>query len=182
MHWAATGEVVRWLLAHGASVQGDGGYQSPLCEACEEGRVDTVRALIELGADVNYKDRDGQTALHHAASFSKEQEAVEMTGLLVAAGADVNAVNESGTAPLHFAQHAACVDLLVDAGADLEVRDGEGCMPIYPAATGEDNDRPEVVLRLADRGANLVNTGGEPGLVKRRVEELRAERSRGQAI
>ena len=34
---------------------------------------------------------------------------------------------------------------------------------------------------MAHRGADLVNMGGEPGLVMRRVEALRAERSRGQA-
>ena len=50
--------------------------------------------------------------------------------------------------------------------------------PIYTAATG--GNRPEVVLRMADRGAHLVNTGGEPGLVMRLVTELRAKRSGGQ--
>ena len=38
-----------------------------------------------------------------------------------------------------------------------------------------------VVLRMAHRGADLVNTGGEPGRVMRKVEELRAKRSRSQA-
>ena len=63
-------------------------------------------------------------------------------------------------------------------GADLEARNSGGVTPIYTAATG--GNRPEVVLRMADRGAHLVNTGGEPGLVMRLVTELRAKRSGGQ--
>ena len=34
---------------------------------------------------------------------------------------------------------------------------------------------------LLDAGTDLGNTGGEPGLVQRRVAELRTKRSRGQA-
>ena len=179
MHIAGTGEVVRLLAAHGLSVQGDGVNDSPLMMACSYGHVDVVCALMELGADVHYKDREAYTALHCAVGFYK-QEAVEMTQLLLGAGADVNAANASGRAPLHMVWHATCVDLLVDAGADLEARDRLGMTPICVAARYLSD--AEVMLRMADRGADLVNTGGEPGFVQRRVAELWAERSRVHAI
>ena len=38
----------------------------------------------------------------------------------------------------------------------------------------------EAVLRMADRGADHVNPGGEPGLVKRIVAGLQAKRSGSQ--
>ena len=183
MHVAETGEVVRWLAARGVSVQGDGRGDSPLCWACDQRRVDAIRALIELGADVSYRDAQyGRTPLYRAVGFCGEQEAaVEMTQLLLEAGADANAANEIGTTPLHWVMHAACVDLLVDAGADLEARDREGMTLIYAAAAEAIDVRAGVVLRMAHRGADLVNTGGEPGRVMRKVEELRAKRSRSQA-
>ena len=177
MYGAGNGEVVRWLAARGVSVQGNGRGRSPLCEACGSGRADAVRALLELGAEVRFTDSDGCTPLHRAAGLWDEQEAVEVSRLLLEAGADLNAVDGDGKTPLHHIYHAACVDVLVDAGADLEARDGQGRTPIYTAATSW-HGKPEVVLRLVDRGADLVNTGGEPGRVMRKVEELRAQRSR----
>ena len=180
MPHALTGEVVRWLVARGLRIQFDEGYDSPLGWACGQGRVDAVRALIELGADVNGKTDNGWAPLHFAVR-SEEHQAVEITQLLLGAGADAGAADESGRTPLHDARHAACVDLLLDAGADLEARLWDHRTPIYIAAMDRHEDMTEVVLRMADRDADMVNTGGEPGLVMRRVEELRAQRSRGQA-
>ena len=71
------------------------------------------------------------------------------------------------------------MDVLLGAGADLEARNKKGRTPICTAATYKYYDRSDVVLRLADLVADLVNTGGEPGLVMRRVEELRARRRGG---
>ena len=178
MHYAANGEVVRWLAAHGVSVQGDENKKSPLHSACSDGRVDAVRSLIELEAEVGHRSREARTALHCAVECHPEEAAVEITRLLLAAGADVNAVNSFGWAPLHRVWHAACVDVLLDAGADLEVRDRWGRTPICAAAWDLPH-RGEVVLRLAERGAVLVNTGGEPGLAEV-VRQLRAERSGSQ--
>ena len=180
MHEVANGDVVRCLAARGVSVQGDGVRDSPLLQASCDGRVDAVRALLELGADVNCKDRSGMTPLHHAFNRSQTLAAVWVARLLLAAGADPNAVDGELRTPLHWVRHSACVDLLVDAGADLEARDSEGHTPIYTVATSR-RGLFEAVLLLAELGADLVNTGGEPGLVMRRVEELRAEFSHGQA-
>ena len=181
MHDAATGEVVRWLVAHGLSIEGDGVNDSPLQSACADGHVDAVRALIELGADVHYRDWGGDTALHCAVQGDQEEAAVEVTQLLLAAGADASAADDDGEMPLHMVKHAACVDLLLDAGADLEVRDEEGVTPIGAVASNLLRTAEvvvlytaETVLRMADRGADLVNTGEEPGLLERVVAELRA--------
>ena len=134
MEGAAIREVVRWLAARGVSVQGHRGEDSPLHYACEGGRVDVVRALIELGADVNRENDMGQTPLTIAVQCSGEQGAVEMTRLLLEAGADANAMDEDGCAPLDCARHEACKALLRGAGA----YPGEWCD--YSASEFEDFD------------------------------------------
>jgi ankyrin repeat protein len=57
------------------------------------GMLPAVKYLIEeLGADVNARDHEGNTALHHAAARGD----VEMILYLVSKGADVKAVNREG--------------------------------------------------------------------------------------
>ena len=64
-----------------------------------------VKFLLDMGADINARDEDGNTALHFAARIpyrdlqtpSKSRPVVE---LLIERGADLNAVNFRGIAPL----------------------------------------------------------------------------------
>jgi ankyrin repeat protein len=41
--------------------------------ASEEGRMDTVRVLVERGADVNVEDRAGHTALFYCSSKDHDE-------------------------------------------------------------------------------------------------------------
>ncbi len=57
------------------------------------GWLPAIKYLVEeLGADVNARDHEGNTALHHAAARGD----VEMILYLVSKGADVKAVNREG--------------------------------------------------------------------------------------
>ena len=180
MHFAASGEVVRWLVQRGVSVQattGDARRGSPLMSACQWGSVDVARALVEAGADVRFADERGKTALHIVVALdcegAMEGTAAALTRLLLEAGADPGAADRDGRTPLHKVVYAACVDLLVDAGADLEARDSLGRTPIYAALEAKFlRQRRLVFSRMVERGANLVDTGGRRGLVQRRVREL----------
>ena len=172
MYYAASGEAVRFLAARGLSIQGDGVRDSPLLCACCDGHVDAVRAFAELGADLSYQGKKGNTALHCAVQFAQEDVAVAMARVLLAAGADVKAVNDKGQSPPHTVVHAACVDVLLEGGADLEARDWKDRTPICVAEPNLPSNA-KVVVRMAERGADLDSTGGQPGLVKLRMTKLR---------
>jgi len=77
-----------------------------------------VLQLIQEGADVNAKDREGKTALIIAA----EKNLPEVVKLLVAAGADINAKDKQKRTALVVAVEAGNVEvvkLLLAAGADF---------------------------------------------------------------
>ena len=80
-------------------------------DAAMKGNIEAVKQHLAAGADVNAKDKDGETPLHKASS-SGEKEIIE---LLIAKGADVNAKDEVGATPLDWAvknEHTETADLI----------------------------------------------------------------------
>ena len=71
--------------------------------AASNGSVETVKLLIENGADVNAENYSGKTPLMYAATSLKGEDSVIITELLIENGADVNAVDNFGQSALDHA-------------------------------------------------------------------------------
>lgn len=71
-----------------------------LQSAVASGKIESVRALLAHGANVNIRNAQGMTPLHLAAFEGN----VEMVKLLLANGADVNAKMDDGTTPRGMAE------------------------------------------------------------------------------
>lgn len=84
---------------------------------CDDARLPMVTLLVDAGADLNARDRDGWTALMWA-SWSNLP---KVTAKLLALGADVNAADRLGNTALTLAAlqgHGGMVALLLQKGAN----------------------------------------------------------------
>ena len=91
---------------------------------CSTGNLDSVKYLIEHGADVLDKTDIGQTVLHKAC----EGGSLETVQFLVGFGLDINADDVKNRTPLHIAclhNHLDLVQYLVKAGANVDAVDKE---------------------------------------------------------
>ena len=139
--------------------------------------LEAVRLLIGTGADVNAKDKQGETALVEAVDcgdlllFSSEgpghfkanprdqhgrtfyQRSLEVVKVLIDRGADVNAKDEKGETTLMYAARSGnleVVKFLVDKGADVNAKDSNGATALSIASA---NYRPKTVEYLKAYGA-----------------------------
>jgi len=103
-----------------------------LLEACERGDHDEARSLIEAGADVNYSDGFGNTALFYSALRSH----IDVMRTLLAAQADVNATNIDGSTPIIAAVLSGKiepVEILIQSGANPTISNNHGYTPLQAA-------------------------------------------------
>ncbi len=156
-------DVVTLLLARGADasravrgsrLEGDG---APLAMAlmpargAQDGReartLQIARLLIDRGAAVDARDRQGRTVLHGAASRGQ----LQAVDLLVSRRATIDAVDATGMTPLHLAVkegHVAVAARLLDGGANVRLRTREGATALDLAASDREM---EALLRRYER-------------------------------
>jgi ankyrin repeat protein len=156
--WVASQEegkkdIINILSNDGADLEVTSGVLSctPLHISCREGHFMNTMYLLDYGAVVCVRDRDGWTPLHYAC-FNNHKIVVF---LLIQNGADISEKDDNGVSPLMLAAsmgHHCIVDLLLYKGADIEATDKKGFTPLHFAAN---NGSEKIVTVLLDYGANI---------------------------
>jgi ankyrin repeat protein len=186
LHYAAIGghvDAAKVLLANGADVEAEriGGF-TPLHDAIVKKQRDvaelliaqgakihgemsaayvdkqTVQFLIDLGADVNQRDKGGNSPLDEAAFRGN----TEVLKLLLAHGADINAIGEYGSTPLHAAAgrgEAEAAKLLIENGAEVDAKSKNGDTPLC-RAIGSSQLKVSEVLLANGADVNVACNGG----------------------
>jgi len=152
--------LVKKLIAAGANVNAAlASGETAIMQAARLGSVETVRALLEAGADPNRSEiNGGQTALMWAAAERHPQ----VTKELVDHKADVNAQSKTGFTALMFAARgdAESARILLAGGANPNATTKDwGQTALIIASTMGQTD---VVQALMDKGAdpNIRDTNG----------------------
>jgi len=155
--------VVEYLLSKGARVNEKNGPHelTAIYKACADGLLDIVTVLVNAGADLNLKSTEGFSPLF-AAVQNKHKPVVEY---LLSKGARVDEKNgPKGVSALYRACFDGSLDIakvLVDAGADVNLKSTEGFTPLYIAVG---NKRKPLVEYLLSKGAPVDEKNGPDGV------------------
>lgn len=134
-------DILDYLINKGADISmTDREQVSAFMEAANGGHLEIVHKLAKLGAEIDGTASSGVTALWLASASGQSQVVDYLLSYDKIEGglpANVNAMKSDGVTALMVAAlegHEACVQLLLNAGADANTKDNEGITAITSAA------------------------------------------------
>lgn len=157
-------DVLKALIGCGADLDAPAHDESTaLMVACERGRPDIVRLLVESGAGVNHQDRWGNTAIMRTITpggRGSKKRILECVQTLLDHNADINLTDMEGETAVFMAMKEYndwFFDFLAKSGANIELPNKNGSNLLQYAAIRNDLD---ACMKLVSLGANVNARNG----------------------
>jgi ankyrin repeat protein len=172
---------IDFLLEKGACIEPVGKSFSPLDIAAMVGDLDTVRRLVEAGANMNHSVEEYGDTPGHALNWAMWAEQHDVAAYLIDQGADLTFAPSKGsrTSPMVWAGFGqsgdpAIAKKLLDKGLDIHTQNASGESALtYALKIGEDT---ELVRFLIKRGARLEQVKTEKATPSNSVPDSLEER------
>jgi uncharacterized protein len=122
-----------------------------------------ARALLDRGAAIDARDREGKTALATSAEANK----LALIRLFLERGANVNMRAVDGSTPLFYAaeqDRGAAIALLLEGGADPNLPGRNGVRPLAAAAYNGSADSVEALLKYG-ADPNALDDAGKSAMI-----------------
>ena len=147
------------------ALQEDDRYQATalLFAAARLGCEAEARTLLDRGAAIDARDREGKTALGKAAEADK----LPLIRLLLERGANVNARAVDGSTPLFYAaeqDRGAVVALLLERGADPNLPGRKGLRPLAAAAFNGSTESVDALMKFG-ADPNALDDDGSAAII-----------------
>ncbi len=124
--------------------------------------ADSIGAALCAGADVNAADSEDRNGVWLAASYGHS----DSLNVLLAAGCSANMCwQRYNVSPVYIAScngQAACLRLLLEAGADFNKRNNGGCSPAWTAASYGHSDCLALLIQARADFNQCDNSGRSP--------------------
>lgn len=112
--------VAKYLIEKGANINAqNNAKESALMVSIMRQTYDISSLLIENGANIELLDQNGQSAMHWAAKWTN----IHVQNRLIKLNIDLNGQDKFGVTPLMVADNLAVARVLVNAGANTELKD-----------------------------------------------------------
>ena len=124
---------------------------TPFIWAARNGKIVTVKYLLDNGANLEFPSFGGMRAIHHAVNNIRS----DVIGELIQRGCEVNAGDDAGNTTVHWAAEKGVLSQLeriIDAGGDVGTPNAAKAAPIHKAAN---EGHVSCVQCLLSKGADV---------------------------
>lgn len=131
-----------------------------LLDWASENNLEEVKKSLSNGADINFSEDDGETAIYFAID-EFEDDNLELINFLISKGADLKVKDGDDRTLLHLAaenESASLFKLIIDNGVNVSDVDADGNTAIHAAA---EEDDIEGIIKLISLGADPKLANGD---------------------